>query len=128
MFRRGRNGLHGKGLALQCKGLSRQGFVPDKGKPEVVETHSQFLVGRPTAPKEHNTLVTGREELLRRGLAMAINFWLAGSPYENGTSALAARLIAVLRRRKANETTEDLREMTLIHETGSHTRLEDRHV
>jgi hypothetical protein len=27
---------------------------------------------------------------------MASNFWLAGSPYENGTSALAARLIAVL--------------------------------
>jgi hypothetical protein len=59
---------------------------------------------------------------------MASNFWLAGSPYENGTSALAARLIAVPRWRKANETTEDLREMILIRETGSHTRLENRHV
>ena len=96
------------------------------GKPEV---NFPIADQPPGSAQQHQcTLVTGREELLRRGLAMAINFWLAGSPYENGTSALAARLIAVLRRRKANEMTEDLREMTLIHETGSHTRLEDRHV
>ena len=101
----------------------------------VTSNHSTIRLkeGLPTnRPEAHNNvsalLLLVTKSFSEGGLAMAINFWLAGSPYENGTSALAARLIAVLRRRKANETTEDLREMTLIHETGSHTRLEDRHV
>ena len=87
-----------------------------------------FLLADQPPRKSTTLLLLVTKSFSEGGLAMASNFWLAGSPYENGTSALAARLIAVLRRRKANEMTEDLREMTLIHETGSHTRLEDRHV